>query len=273
MDGAFRYIPQDILNDTAAIADMILDPLLLLVPYIVLLSILGGVPRAVLQFRIDAVQGRRLSRVHDKQLRTVPLSVGLWGLILMHVLLIASPRMTQIVTSSEGARNTVEIITMGFAFFTMFGVINLIVRHGLDPSLRKKFNIVDIGVITHLMGALGIGLFAWGSIRWGSIWTGMIGWQHFLDAYAFDFESYEAVKQLPVFAKLHIVVGGLAFGALLHSRMVTHLMIPRPSLWRVMSGGKEHTKVSAAQAAALAYGVSTNETRVEDSGENEALNK
>lgn len=269
MNGQFRFMPQETLDDIAAIANPVLDLLLLVVPYIAVLSLLGGLPRAVLQFRIEAVQGRRLSREQDQKLRTVPLSVGLWGLIFMHIMLIASPRMVQIVASSAGARASVEIVTMGFAFFTMFGIFNLIVRHGLDPELRKKFNIIDIGVISHLLMALGAGIYAWATIRWGSIWTGLVAWQHFLDAFSFSFESYEAAKQLPVMAKVHVIAGATAFGALLHSRVITHLLIPRPSLWRIMGsggGGGGEGKVSAAQAVALAYGISS-----EEDSEDEAL--
>jgi hypothetical protein len=90
------------------------------------------------------------------------------------------------------------------------------------------------------------------------VWTGTVAWPHFLACWSFNPTGMAAIKELPVMGKLHVVLGMLTFATLLHSRLITHLLIPRPRLWGftdAVTGGPGWTK-GPAHGALLMYGVS-----------------
>ncbi|MCA8946018.1 MAG: hypothetical protein KDB29_07315, partial [Planctomycetes bacterium] len=74
----------------------------------------------------------------------------------------------------------------------------------------------------------------------------------------FNFSNNEMLSQMPVFMKLHMIIAPLAAAHIFLSRLVTHLMIPRPSLLRlgVVRDGGDEEELSVGKAAALMYGVS-----------------
>ncbi|MCA8916044.1 MAG: respiratory nitrate reductase subunit gamma [Planctomycetes bacterium] len=260
MAGEFRYIPQDTLTDITNLVNPVLDAVVPFVPYLVVMAFLPGLLRAMLQYKIEASKGSFLNDDTDRKLRSVPLSVGIWGLLFVHMILFAVPGMAQVFASGEGARATLEIVVMGFAFFTLFGFLNVLLRFGLDADVRKslgKLGYLDVAIIaTVLLPALGVGLYAWSTVRWASVWTGTVFWQNWVDAFTFNFNHTDFYKDMPVFMKLHIIIVPLASAHLLYSRLLTHLIIPRPSLWRLGAIGTEHGHVGAAEAAALMYGIS-----------------
>jgi hypothetical protein len=260
MAGEFRYIPQDTLNDVANAINPILNAITPFVPYVVPLVVLPGFLRAVLQWKIEAQKGPFIDADTDRRLRSVPLSVGLWGLFTMHLILISLPGMAQAMAASEGGRALLEILTMGFGWFSLFGFLNVLVRYVLERDLRKKLGklgLLDMAIIaTVLMPALGIMLYAWSTVRWASVWTGTVMWQSWIDAWTFDFSHTGAMAELPVFVKLHMIFGPWATAHVLYSRLLSHLLVPRPRLMRlgVLRGGHAE-EVSVGEAAALMYGV------------------
>ncbi|MCB9892847.1 MAG: respiratory nitrate reductase subunit gamma [Planctomycetes bacterium] len=260
MAGEFRYIPQDTLTDITNLVNPVLDVVVPFVPYLAVMAFLPGLLRAMLQFKIEASKGSFLTDDNDRKLRSVPLSVGIWGLLFMHMLLFAIPGMSQVFASTEGARAVLEVSVMGLAFFTLFGFLNVLLRFGLDADVRKnlgKLGFLDVAIIaTVLLPSLGVALYAWSTIRWASVWTGTVMWQSWVDAFTFNFDHTDFYKEMPVFMKLHMIVGPLACAHFLYSRLLTHLVIPRPSIWRLGWAGTEHGNVGAAEAAALMYGIS-----------------
>ncbi len=256
MPTEWRYLPQKTLDDVANLATPILDIAVTVVPYVAVLALLMGVPRALLQVKVDSVRGSFLTKQEQVDLRAVPLSVGLWGLIVLHLVMVSVPQLTRVLGSTATVRAGLEVLVLTFAFLSTLGVLNVIVRHGLNRKLWKKFSIIDIGVISQLLGALGVGIFAWATVRWASLWTPAVAWQHFVDSWMFRAGSDSPMFDMPVMAKLHYVLGLLTFSTLLHSKVITELLIPRPSTWD-WSGilGKE-AKVDAGEAAALMYGIS-----------------
>lgn len=260
MPTEWRYMPQKTLDDVANLVTPILDIAVMLVPYVTVLALLMGIPRALLQVKVESVRGSFLSPQEQRDLRAVPLSVGIWSLFLMHLLIIGVPQLTRVLGSSATVRAGLEVLMLSFAFLTMLGVINVIVRHGMNRKLWKKFSIIDIGVISQLLGALGVGIFAWATVRWASLWTPAVAWQHFVDSWLFRAGTSSPMLDMPVMAKLHYVLGLLTFSTLLHSKVVTELLIPRPSIWD-WSGimGKDVSQREVGQAAALMYGISPSE--------------
>jgi nitrate reductase gamma subunit len=259
MAGEFRYIPQDTLSEITALVNPILDAVVPFVPYVAVMAFVPGLLRALLQYKIEASKGSFLNDDTDRKLRSVPLSVGIWGLVSMHLLLFGIPGMAQVFGSSEGARATLEVIVMGLGFFTLFGLLNVLLRFGLDADVRRqlgKLGLLDMAIIaTVLLPALGVGVYAWAAVRWASIWSGTVFWQNWVDAFTFNFNHTDMYKDMPVFMKLHIIVVPLASAHLLYSRLLTHLIIPRPSLWLVGVTSAGHGRVGAAEAAALMYGI------------------
>lgn len=232
-----RWLPQEMLDSAAEFAGPILDLLLVAVPFLLPLMILGGIGRAALQFAMSRTQKEPYFTLEqEKNLRSVPLSFGLWGLIIVHAFMWIVPGTVRWMNSNAGSGMILDIITMFFAFLTLFGVFNLLLRFALDGGIRKKFEIQDLGIIHHLMGALGVGIYCWAAIRPASVWTGTVGNQLFFDAWTgmlFD-ESYTSPAMLmPTMAKLHFILGMTAFGALLHSKLITHLLIPNLKTWGI----------------------------------------
>ena len=260
MSGEFRYVPQDTLTDVANLINPVLNVVTPFMPYLVVLVVLPGFLRALMQWKLETTRPPFIDAETDIKLRSVPLSVGLWGLFIMHMILVSLPGMAQAMAASEGGRTTLEILTMGFAWFSLFGFLNVIVRYVLEKKVRKqlgKAGLLDMAIIaTVLMPALGVMLFAWSTVRWGSVWTGTVMWQSWIDAWTFDFSHTEAMAELPVFVKLHMILGPFATAHVLYSRLLTHLLVPRPKLMRLgILRSSGHGEVSVGQAAALMYGV------------------
>lgn len=265
MAGEFRFIPQETIDDVANLVNPVLDVVVPLVPYVAVLAFLPGFLRALMQYQIQAKKGSFLDPHTDRKLRSVPLSVGMWGLLLMHLLIIATPSVGQAMFVAGGGRAVIEVVTMGFAFFTLFGLLNVAVRYVLDVDVRKALGVLgllDMAIIaTVILPCLGIGLYAWATVRWGSVWTQTVGWQVFADAWTFNWENMGALSEMPVFMKLHLITGPLAAAHVFYSRLLTHLFMPRASLWNfgpVKDPDTGHTEEewSAGQAAALMYGIS-----------------
>ncbi len=253
--GFLRWWPQDTLEDIARLADPLLNFLVLIIPYVFLLLLLGAPLFMWMWLRLERVKGPHFTDKQERALRTVPLSFGLWGWFGLHFLLMTSARMTQAITSSDAARDILEILIMAFAFFTMYGILNLMVRHATDKQIRRKFNLLDLAIIGQLLMALGVGLYTWATVRHASIWSVTVVWQHFLDSWTFSQGMQPAIYGLPPMAKLHVVVGALAIGTLPQSRVLTLMLIPRPRLWRLDKlFGKPD--VGAGRAVALMYGIS-----------------
>lgn len=260
MAGEFRYIPQDTLNDVANLVNPILDVIVPFVPYLAVAAFIPGLLRAMLQYNIQASKGSFLDADTDRKLRSVPFGFGFWGLLTVHLVLFGLPGMAQSFAASEGARATLEVTTMAFAFFMMFGLLNMVLRFALDTDVRKKLGklgYLDMLIIaTVLLPALGVGLYAWSTVRWASVWTGTVMWQSWIDAFTFNFDNTDALKQMPVFVKLHMLVVPLAAAHVLYSRLLAHVIVPRLSLWRMDAVRDEGGRVGAAEAAALMYGIS-----------------
>lgn len=265
--GLLRWWPQSTLDDVAAFADPIVNVAVLVAPYLSVMILLGSPLFAAMWLRMEKVKGPKFTDAQERKLRSVPLSVGLWGLFTMHFVLVVSPRMTQVIASTAVARDIVEIIVMGFAFFATFGVLNVLLRAGLEPKIRRKFNLLDFAVLMHLMGALGTGLFAWATVRHASVWTATVAWQHWIESFTFTQGSNPAIYDLPIMAKLHVFMGSIAFAILLQSRVVTLMLIPKPRLWTTDAAllgfnvPKDHGRV-----AALMYGISVEDDKKIDEG-------
>lgn len=261
MAGEFRFIPQETLDDITNLVNPILDVIVPLVPYVAVMAFLPGFLRAMMQYQIQSKKGSFIDEHTDRKLRAVPLSVGLGGLIFMHLLIIASPAQWHAMYVAGGGRVVLEVATMGFAFLTLFGLLNVMLRYALDVDLRRKLGILgllDMAIIaTVILPCLGVGLYAWSTIRYGSSWTQTVGWQVFVDSWTFNFDNTEALAEMPVMLKLHLITGPLAAAHLFYSRLISHLMMPRPSLLKIgVSTEDEHEEWSAGEAAALMYGIS-----------------
>lgn len=275
MSGEFRYLPQKTLDDVAAAVNPLLDVLLMITPHLTVLLLLAGFGRACVQWRLSLnktqpkpdgpwllhfvfaqLRPPQLTLAQERDLRAVPLSVGVWGLIAYHLFIVLFPGLVAWWNSEAGQRGLLEVIGMTLAFFTMLSIFNLQLRHLLDAKLRKQFALADIGVIGHLLGALGAGIFTWVTVRWASQWTATVAWQHFLDCWMFKFSDRSAVYSLPTMAKLHIVLAATGFGVLLHSRMVTHLLIPNIRTWGFKSLERGNGLEEAGRVVARMGGVS-----------------
>ncbi|MBZ0137265.1 MAG: respiratory nitrate reductase subunit gamma [Planctomycetes bacterium] len=272
MAGEFRFIPQETLDDITNLVNPVLDFIVPIVPYLAVLAFLPGFLRAMMQYQIQAKKGPFLDAATDKKLRSVPLSVGVWGLVFMHLLIVATPAAGHAMFVAGGGRAVLEVMTMGFGFFTLLGLLNVMLRYGLDVNLRRKLGVLgllDMAIVTTvILPSLGVGLYAWSTVRWGSAWTQTVGWQVFADAWTFNWSNMGYLAELPVFLKLHLIAGPLAAAHLFYSRLLTHLIMPRPSLWNfgpVKDPDTGHTEEewSAGQAAALMYGISAEKSNRE----------
>lgn len=265
--GLLRWWPQQTLEDVVRLVDPLLNLLLLLVPYLSVAALLGSPMFVMMWLRMEKTKGPRFTDGQERKLRSVPLSVGIWGLVTLHFCLIVSPRMTQAIASSSIARDILEIMVMGFAFFTTFGILNLILRFVTEPKIRRKFNLLDLAIIGHVMGALGTGLFAWATVRHASVWTATVAWQHWVESFTFTQGSDPAIYSLPAVAKLHVIMGSLAFAIMCQSRVITLMLIPKPRLWSTdtaLLGFK--VPASHGRVAAMMYGITVEDDKKIEEG-------
>jgi len=282
MSGEFRYLPQKTLDEITVAVNPLLDVLLMITPHLMVLLVMAGLGRACVQWRLSfnktmpkpdgpwmlhfilaQLKPPKLTLNQERELRSVPLTIGVWGLIFFHMMIVLFPGLVGWWNSEAGQRGLLETVGMALAFFTMLSIFNLQLRHLLDPQIRKQFALADIGVIGHVLGALGAGIYTWATVRWATQWTGTVVWQHFLDCWMFKFSDRSAIYSLPTMAKLHVVLAATGFGVLLHSRMVTHLLIPNVRTWGFRSlerGGLDE----AGRIAARMGGVSA---EVENAGQ------
>lgn len=261
MAGEFRFVPQETLDDITNLVNPVLDVIVPLVPYVAVLAFLPGFLRAMMQYQIQSKKGAFIDDHTDRKLRSVPLAVGVWGLVSMHLLIIVMPASWHAMFVAGGGRPVMEVVTMGFAFLTLFALLNVMLRYGLDVDLRRKLGILgllDMAIIaTVILPCLGVGLYAWSTLRYGSSWTQIVAWQVFVDSFTFNFSNTDALAEMPVMMKVHMITGPLAAAHLFYSRLLTHLVMPRPSLLTIgVATETEHEEWSAGEAAALMYGIS-----------------
>lgn len=256
-----RWLPQEMLDSLAAAANPVLDIFLAIAVFALPLMLLGGIGRAWLQFcKTGRQEEPCLGADIEKKLRTVPLSVGIWGLIVIHFVLVAFPGAAQFANSNIGTSMILDVLTMFFAFLSLFAVFNILLRFLLNADVRKNVSVIDLGVVHHLMLALGAGIYAWAAIRPAPVWTGTVGNQLFVDVWTFKIfgTGYSSPAMLmPAMAKVHMILGITAFGALLHSKLVTILLIPRVNLWGIekLFGAEEDSRNDALSVAAGLAGV------------------
>ncbi|MCC6466395.1 MAG: respiratory nitrate reductase subunit gamma [Planctomycetes bacterium] len=272
MAGEIRFNPQQNIDAIADFFNPMLDGLITIIPWLLVITLGAGLIRAAMQWRsagkvlppiipgtslrfvVLSLRPLDLTAQHERDLRCVPLSVGLWGLFFYHLLLVGLPGVVQVMVTDAGTRAALEVVGISLAFFTLFGIFNLQLRHLLDKSIRRHFTVVDFAVISFLMVALGVGIFTWATVRHASFWTGQVAGPFFVDVWLFRTTTNAAIYHLPVIAKLHVLAGSLALGAALHSRVVAHTLLPNLRAWRVhLVDGKP---VDAGTVAARLSGVS-----------------
>jgi nitrate reductase gamma subunit len=263
--GTFRWAPQETLNEIAEKADPLLNVLVFLSPYVAVLAFLFSLLVGALWLRNEKVLGPHFEREQERAIRSIPLGVGIWGLIFMHLLFIAIPRVPQGISSNAYARDAVEIVTMAFAFFLMYGILNIFLRCALDKKLRKKLNILDKAILAQTMAVLGLGLYVWATVRHGSLWTGAVAWQHFVDSWMFSQGKSPPALSMPSLAKLYMFLGPLAAATMLQSRVVAISLFPDTKLWRE-SALFTNVEKSAGEVVAGAVGVSVDGSRAKTEG-------
>lgn len=263
MERDFRFLPQHTLDEITGIVNPILDVIVPIVPYLAVMAFMPGFLRAMLQYKIQADKGSYLDPATETKLRSAPLSVGIWGLVTMHVFFIIVQSFGNTLIVASGTRPVLEVITMAFGFFTLYGLLNVLLRFGLDGAVRRKLGklgYLDMAIIaTVILPALGVGLFAWATISWASEWTAIVGWRVWVDAFTFNFENHASLAQMPVFMKLHLIIVPLAAAHVFYSKLLTHLVMPRASLWRfgpVRDPAPDTDQMTGGEIAAMMYGIS-----------------
>jgi nitrate reductase gamma subunit len=102
---------------------------------------------------------------------TIPFHVGIFILIVGHLLPVLIPGAWHTMLSNRAALLVIEGIGIAAAVLTIIGLGVLLLRRGLTSSVRGRTTVVDWIVLVLLLAQAGLGLEVALTQRWGAIWS------------------------------------------------------------------------------------------------------
>lgn len=163
---------------------------------------------------------------------SVPFHYGLVLILLAHLLAAFFPGVAGWLLGDAYRRLILEVTGIALGFYTLFGLIVLIVRRLAPKSLVQAATTYMDGVILLvLLVQIGSGVVIAIFDRWGGIWYLHTAVPWFWSLAALHPEIGTVVS-LPAFVKLHFVIGFLVILLFPFSRLVHLVMFPLQYLWR-----------------------------------------
>lgn len=212
--------------------DLFNNFLFIALPYLALAVFLAG---CIYRYSSNAFSYSALSsQFLDESGVRLPLLLFHWGILALFALHLLAFLLPSAVISwnSDPLRLVIhETLAFTFGLCVFFGMIGLLLRRLLHPRLKEVTSRMDLAVEFLLIAQFLLGLWIALAYRWGSSW------------FAADLSPYlwslmkinpriEAVSDLPLVIKLHVVGAFVILGMIPFTRLVHILVAPFHYTWR-----------------------------------------
>jgi nitrate reductase gamma subunit len=202
------------------------------VPY---LAIIIAVVVTPLRYFSDRFSYSSLSSqfLENKQLfwGSVPWHYGIMMILLGHLLGLLVPQTVLAWNGVPWRLYILESTGLALAFLTLFGLIMLIIRRGIQPRIKAITSVMDVVLLLALLVQVLAGIWTAIFYRWGSSWYAGAATPYLWSIFTFN-PNISLVENLPIMVKIHITGAFLLVALLPFTRLVHFLSVPIKYLWR-----------------------------------------
>jgi len=161
----------------------------------------------------------------------VPFHYGIIVVLTGHVVAFLIPEQLLAWNNEPWRLYVLEISAMIFAFLTLTGLLNLIVRRKKFSKIVEVTTTVDWILLLMLLLQVGLGIYTAIVHRWGSSWFAVSIAPYLWSLVKLN-PDISYVVGMPLAVKLHIIIAWAIIGFFPFTRLVHILVVPNPYLWR-----------------------------------------
>ena len=206
--------------------------LFIALPYVALFIFLVG---SIFRYKFLGFKYSSLSSEFLEQNKlfwgSVPFHIGIVLIFLGHLIIFIFPKETLFWNTVPVRLIILEAGAFILGLSCLFGLIALIIRRFTNPRLRIVTSRMDFLVEFLLLAQIILGIWIAYDYRWGSSWFASVLSPYLISIVTFQPEI-QAVSQLPLIVKLHIIGSFLLVLLIPFSRLVHFLVPPINYIWR-----------------------------------------
>jgi len=160
-----------------------------------------------------------------------PWHVGIFGVLALHLVILAVPGPWQRLVARPWGLFTVEALGLALAVIALVGLVLAAWRRLFVPRVRAVSTGVDLLLLAGVGGQVGLGIGGGVIDRWGAAWATATVVPYLRSVLVLNPDP-TLVTDLPVLLRLHLVGAWLLVALLPFSRLVHALFFPLAWLWR-----------------------------------------
>jgi len=161
----------------------------------------------------------------------VPFHYGVLTILTGHVVAFLLPAQLLAWNQVPWRLYVLEISALIFAFLTITGLINLMVRRRKFKKIVEVTTTIDWILLYLLLFQIAVGIYIAIVYRWGSSWFAATMTPYLWSLIKLNPEL-SFVSGMPLMVKLHIINTFVIIGFFPFTRLVHLLVVPNPYLWR-----------------------------------------
>jgi nitrate reductase gamma subunit len=171
--------------------------------------------------------------LENKQLfwGSVPWHYGIMLILGGHLLGLIIPQSVLAWNGVPWRLYVIESTGLALGFLSLWGIILLIVRRGIQPRIRAITSPMDVIVLIALLVQVVAGVWTAIFYRWGSSWYAGAAVPYLWSIFKFN-PNISLVENLPIMVKIHIIGAFFLIALLPFTRLVHFLSVPIQYLWR-----------------------------------------
>ena len=209
-----------------------LDPVLFAVlPYV---SIVTFLLVSIIRYRIQSFSYSSLSSqfLENQQhfWALVPFHYGILTVLAGHIVAFLIPRSILVWNQDPLRLYVLEVTALIFGLLTMVSLVALVVRRLSHPKVKVVTSRSDWIVYALVAVQVASGVLVAVFYPWGSSWFAAAATPYLWSLVTLN-PDLNAVSQMPLLVKLHVVNAYLLIGFFPFSRLVHVLVVPNPYLW------------------------------------------
>lgn len=162
---------------------------------------------------------------------SVPWHFGILALLAGHLAAFLIPKTVLWWNSIPLRLWITELAGLIFAFVTLMGLINLMIRRARDPRVRAVTTKLDVLILVMLLVQVLSGMYIAMFYRWGSNWFAAVLSPYLKSIFTLSPDA-SGVVDLPWMIKAHVLGAYAIFAVFPFTRLVHVLVVPNPYLWR-----------------------------------------
>lgn len=162
---------------------------------------------------------------------SVPWHIGVLGVLAGHLIGLLLPKQVLWFNSVPLRLYILEVTGLVLGLMALIGVVSLYWRRVTTAKIRAVTTVMDMVVLTLLLGQVFLGVYIALFFRWGSSWYAGSAVPYLYSLFSFQ-PDIAIVTQMPLFIKLHIIGTFLILLVFPFSRLVHMFSIPITYLWR-----------------------------------------